>query len=442
MDNRSRLYLARYELAKSGASAGFRRALEDERLPGERLAIDGWTKVRRLLRHAHASVPYYRAVCDRAGIRPEDLLSPADYASVPVLTRDNVIRNFDALFAGARARASSRIVTTGGSSGTPVRVGHTRQVVREIPKWQMLSWWGLPAAADMATLYRRVPRSLVERFATALISWPQRVIQVDATRLGTAEIDSFITAVQRHRPALVHGYAGALDTVADALLARGVGPPRPRVVWSTAAPLTKVQETKIERAFGAPVCDQYGCSEAYFIAAECPRKQGLHVFADRVWVEFVDDVGRPVPDGEYGRVVITCLDETSFPLIRYANGDMGRWIRNACACGRGLPLMDKVKGRTSDRVVLPDGTVVSGEYLTTIFDDYTAEVSRFQVVQRKTGAIEVRAVLRDAAAAERVLGAARRELEARIGGQVPLELLSVPAINGERGKLQYVVREQ
>lgn len=443
MDTRSRLYLARYELAKSGALAGFRQALLRERETCEQIAGMAWGRVRQMLDHAYAHVPYYRDVLDRAGLRPADIRSPGDYAAIPVLTRADVVDNFDRLFAGDGARSSSRIVTTGGSSGTPLRIGHTRGVIREIPKWQMLSWWGLPAAANMATLYRRVPRSPAERLATTLVSWPQRVIQVDATRLNATEIDAFIGALDRHKPALIHGYAGALDTVSEAMLARGTPAPRPTVVWSTAAPLTKVQEAKIQRAFGAPVCDQYGCSEAYFIAAECPQKQGLHIFADRVWVEFVDDDGLPVPAGEYGRIVVTCLDETSFPLIRYANGDMGRAIEGSCTCGRGLPLMDKVRGRVSDRIVLPDGTVLAGEYLTTIFDDYTSEVSRFQVLQRKSGAIEVRVVIRDGIAdGDRVLNATRRELGARIAGQVPLDVMPVSEIKSERGKLQFVIREQ
>ncbi len=445
MDTRSRLHLARYDLFKPGAGAGFVAALENERRPAGTIAATAWSKVERLLAHAYEQVPYYRERLDRAGLRPEEICSPGRYAAVPVLGRDEVVANFDRLFAGERARRSSRIVTTGGSSGTPMRIGHTREAIREIPKWQMLSWWGLPTSADLATLYRRVPRSRAERIVTRLVSWPQRVIEVDATQLDAKEIEFFIAAIVRHRPALIHGYAGALDTVADALLQRGQTLPRPRVVWSTAAPLTRVQEAKIEQAFDAPVCDQYGCSELYFIAAECPHKQGLHVFADRVWIEFVDDAGVPVPEGEYGRVVITSLDETSFPLIRYANGDIGRSLPGPCRCGRGLPLIDKIRGRISDRIALPDGTVLAGEYLTTIFDDHTTEVSRFQVVQRAGGSIEVRVLFRGDVAdvgRRRVLDAVRHDLGRRISGKVPLDVTPVPEIRAERGKLQYVMREQ
>jgi phenylacetate-CoA ligase len=444
LDMRSRLHLARYTLFKPRAGAGLDRALRGERRPGEIIAAEAWTAVRRLVEHAHANVPFYRERFERVGLRPADIRSPHDYPALPVLTRADVIGNFERLFAGERARRTSRIAATGGSSGTPVRIGHTRRVVREIPKWQMLSWWGLPTSADMATLYRSVPRSRVERMVTRFVAWPQRVIEADATHLDAAEVERCISAIERHRPQLIHGYAGALDTVADALLQQGRPPPRPTVVWSTAAPLTQVQEAKIQRAFGAPVCDQYGCTEAYFIAAQCPSKRGLHVFADRVWVEFVDDAGLPVPDGEYGRVVITSLDETSFPLIRYVNGDIGRFLPGTCRCGRGLPLIDKVRGRISDRLVLPDGTVLAGEYLTTIFDDHTTEVSRFQVVQRASGAVEVRVLFVDGLVNARqlsVLDTVRRELSRRIAGKVPLEVASVPEIRGERGKLQFVVRE-
>lgn len=443
MDIYTLTYLLRYSLFKPGAMRAYREILANEQLTLDELKNLNWRKTSQLLHHAYHNVPYYQSKFNTIGLHPNDITAPEYFSQVPILTRDDVIANFDALFAKGACRTRSKTVTTGGSTGTPVKIGQQRNVIREAPKWQMLSWWGLSPATDMATLYRETPLTTLERLALAFVSWPRKVIRGDATNLSPSEMNAFITAFQKHQPKLLHGYAGALDAVASAILEKGISVPPPRVVWSTAAPLSKVQEETITRAFGAPVCDQYGCSEVYFIAAECPEKDGLHIFSDSKRVEFVDDESCPVSDGQYGRIVVTNLEDYCFPLIRYVNGDTGRALPGICSCGRSLPRMDKVSGRTSDRIVLPDGTILAGEYLTTIFDDWTAAVARFQVVQKRTGAIEVLVVFRDSATKrEQVLKEARMALTSRIGGQVTLNMKAVTEISAERGKLQYIIREQ
>ena len=436
-------YLFRYGIFKPGAMQAYRDALINEKLTPDELDNLNWKKTQKLLQHAHANVPYYRAKFKSIGLHPNDIKEPKNYNQVPILSRDNLIANYDALYAEGGCRSFSKVSTTGGSTGVPVKVGEHRKVIREVSKWQMLSWWGLSPATNMATIYRKTPITFLEKLALSFVNWPWKVIRGDASHLSKAEIEKFISAYRKLKPELLHGYAGALDTVANHLLHHEIFVPPPKVVWSTAAPLSKVQEETISKAFGAPICDQYGCSEVYFIAAECPVKDGLHIFSNSRRVEFVDDNDMPVPDMTYGRVIVTNLDEYCFPLIRYANGDMGRTISGRCPCGRNLPRIDKVRGRTSDRIVLPDGTVIAGEYLTQLFDDWTDEVARYQIVQTKAGTIEVRVVFRDSAKQmEEVLRMARFELAKRICNQVNLDVKTVADIPAERGKLQYIIREQ
>src|ERR1039457_6705143 len=102
-------------------------------------------------------------------------------------------------------------------------------------------------------------------------------------------IDQFLASVNRCRPALVQGYVGAVHALAERILGAGLRIHAPEAVTVTAAPLSAVQRALIERAFHAPVYDQYGCGEVFWLGAECDRRAGLHVFADSRHLEIIDE---------------------------------------------------------------------------------------------------------------------------------------------------------
>jgi phenylacetate-CoA ligase len=395
-----------------------------------------------LLTEAYKYVPWYRYKFDSADINVAEIRSEEQFQKVPTLKRSELSNNFQKFVSENIDLSDLKLSTTGGSTGHPLKIGMDPKAVREIPKWQMFSWWGLSPADNIASLYRGVPLYGSKKLIKDFIEWPQKVVHMDATNISTKTIEAFLKDYSEKKPKLIHGYVGALDAIADYLLKNRIQLPAPEVIWSTAAPITKIQENKISEAFGAPVCDQYGCSELYFIAAECSHKEGLHIFADSVKVEILDEKNRPVPKGEYGKIVVTNLNDTSFPLIRYENGDEGRLLDETCSCGLTLPLMDKVKGRVSDNIELHDGTILSGEYLTTIFDDYTDVVNQFQVIQHKTGDITVKIVSDSAArSVSNVIKKVETELQKRILHQVRLEFQVVDDIVQQRGKIQFIIKE-
>jgi len=222
---------------------------------------------------------------------------------------------------------------------------------------------------------------------------------------------------------------------------------RPKVVWTTSAPLSPVQRKLIEEAFGAPVCDEYGSCECRWIACQCAECKGLHVNVEHVHIEFADDANQPVPKGEYGRTLLTNLEDEVFPLIRYENNDRGRWLSEPCSCGHTLPCIDSVKGRESESFVLPSGKTINGEYLTTIFDATPDIVRGFRVIQHKDASITIEYIPADEVKV-RGEGEQRNVLQVlnafadRLGGEVPIEFKKVAEIPHDRGKLRFVVREK
>ncbi|MCG2590794.1 phenylacetate--CoA ligase family protein [Rhodohalobacter sulfatireducens] len=435
-------YLFRYSMAKPGALSQYRSSLQNQFLSKEHLVDIVWKKTRKLVDNAYQNVPWYKSKLDAKNISPDRIHTETQFREIPILTREELANNFQEFISNKIDAGDLKISTTGGSTGHPLKIGMDPKTVREVPKWQMLSWWGLSPLDNMASIYRGLPEKGIKKAAWNFIRWPQKILHMDATNITPDNIELFLSEYSSIKPRLVHGYVGGIEAIAEYIIDNNIEIQSPKVVWTTAAPISKIQEEKISEAFKAPVCDQYGCSELYFIAAECPQKNGLHIFSDSVKVEILDDNNDPVPNGKYGKIVISNLNEYSFPLIRYENGDRGRLLKQKCSCGLSLPLMDKVKGRMSDNIELPDDTILSGEYLTTIFDDYTDTVKQFQIVQHKRGDITVKVVpYKGSKTISNVVKSVEMELQKRIQNQVDLNFKIVDHVQQKRGKIQFIISE-
>jgi len=439
---KTKWFFFKYSLVKPNARAAFREALHNQYLPQEELENLSWSRTCSLLRYAYEHVPYYRDKFKHLGLHPSDITRSEHYRQVPILTRDDIRRNFDKLISLEARPKDLKLSTTGGSTGEPLKVYHEKKVVRSAMLWRVLDWWNLSPDVNVASIYRDLTPNWKSRLCDAVFWWPTKKVLLDVSHMNEDSINRFLLKYQQYKPLLVHAYVGALDHVSEYVLENGIELSPPNTIWSTCSPLTPTQERRIQKAFRAPVFDHYGCSEVYWLAAECPQKKGLHIFHDVVRVEFLDNNNIPVPHGELGCVAITDLLNRYFPLIRYLNGDMGRSLQKECSCGITLPLMDKVKGRISDTIRLPNGSIVAGEYLTTIFDDEPEVIHRFQVIQRKDYSIDILVVPNNAYPAyEQVLEQVQAKLSLQLKNAVSIRTTCVGSLPSQQGKLHFIRSE-
>ena len=155
----------------------------------------------------------------------------------------------------------------------------------------------------------------------------------------------------------------------------------------------------------------------------------------------MDENNCAVSTGEYGKTLLTNLEDMVFPMIRYENGDRGRWLNQTCSCGCALPLIDSVKGRESESFVLPSGKTINGEYLTTIFDGNPDIVRGFRVVQHKDLSITVEYIPAQEGI-DFVLQKIEEGFLKQLNNEVRLNFVAKNEISHDRGKLRFVVREK
>ena len=191
---------------------------------------------------------------------------------------------------------------------------------------------------------------------------------IDAHNLKEDDIAGIVRMINRYKPSHIHGYAISLSYFARKLREMNSHIVPLKAVSTTATVLKPNERILLETVFKCPVFDQYGCGECNSIAFECSAHTGMHIASEHCYVEFLRD-NEVVDVGEAGKIVITNLDNLIMPIIRYENGDYGKPSNEVCKCGRALPLIKSVGGRTRDLIQTKSGVRIFEYYFTHLLED-------------------------------------------------------------------------
>lgn len=428
------------ERLKGHRSVALRRELERSQWwSGDELQAHRIARLRDFLVRIGAEVPYYRNLFTRLRFDPRGVDSLASLQALPLLDKAAIRAHGVALKSGAAGPLTR--YNTGGSSGEPLIFYMDRQRKSHdvAAKWRATRWWGV----DIGDRELVVWGSPVELGAQdRLRQWRDALMRshlLPAFEMSAANLDRFVATIRRVRPAMLFGYPSSLSLIAQH--ARRLGQRMDdlgiRVAFVTSERLYDEQRQLIAEVFGCPVANGYGARDAGFIAHECPAGS-LHISAEDIVVETVLPDGRPTAPGEAGEIVVTHLCTPGFPFVRYRTGDVGALDSGRCACGRGLPLLRELQGRTTDFVVAADGTVMHGLALIYILRDMPG-VERFKVTQQTRQLTRVELVPSatfDRALVPRIVEGFRR----RLGAEVEVRVDLVTDIAAERsGKYRYIV---
>ncbi|ADJ28632.1 phenylacetate--CoA ligase family protein [Nitrosococcus watsonii] len=407
--------------------------------PADRLAEFQAARLQKLTKLAAQRVPYYRQLFAEAGVNPNDIRSPEDLPKLPFLTKDLIRANMDTLKAD---NASSLMrFNTGGSTGEPLifYLGKERVSHDVAAKWRATRWWGVDIGDPEVVVWG----SPVELGAqNRLRAWRDRLLRthlLSAFEMSERNLDYFVAEIRRLRPRMLFGYPSALAHIARHAWKRNISMNDlgVRVAFVTAERLYEDQRRDIETVFQCRVANGYGGRDAGFIAHHCPAGS-LHITAEDIVVELVDQAGRWVAAGEPGEVVITHLATKEFPFIRYRTGDVAVFNDQPCSCGRSLPVLKEIQGRTTDFIVAADGTVMHGLALIYVLRDLPG-IESFKIIQESK--VEIRVLLVPVGEYNQAIeDGIRRGFQGRLGKEVRVNVEPVTEILPERsGKFRYVI---
>jgi phenylacetate-CoA ligase len=401
------------------------------------LASRSADRLTRLIQTVYGRNPFYTQKFDAAGLHPSRLQLPADFATLPLTTKDELVADQRAFPPWGTNLTESldhytRYNQTSSTMGEPLRWLDTNE------SWQwMLDCWKAVYGAARVDARDRIffPFS----FGPFLGFWTafEAGCQVDAHCIpaGGMSSQARLALIDTLKPTVIcctPTYGLRLLEVASELRdgKADLESSSVRMLIVAGEPGGSVASTRqrLEHGWGARVIDHHGLTEVGPVSFECWESPGgLHVNEDEYVCEVLALGGdREVADGERGELVLTNLGRAASPLIRYRTGDVVIRRRGRCHCGRTFARLEGgILARVDDMVNVRGVNVYPSavEAIVRRFDEiaeYRATVGSNGALSELSLEIELSpGVGSDTAVTER-LGAALRDT---LGLTVPLRIV-------------------
>ena len=409
-------------LFRSNIIAHYKRLIKSEWYPEDLLQQLQFNKLINLIKHSNRCVPYYTKKFKEIGLLPQDIKDIDDIKLLPPLTREDVIE-YHKEMVDMRFQSSVRIAdnskrepgepisfarfrkhklvrnTSSGSTGTPTVFYENGSITSS--NWanelRMRNWYGInPGAKEMRMA--RISTEYMPKNRTLLMRkylWNQLVLP--GTNLSDADYKICYENIRKFRPKVFWGFTSALSGLAEYIQKNSEKLPGhcPDLVITWAAPLYEHEKKVLMSVFGCPVTNIYGAREVGHIAAICPHGT-FHINQESLLVE-TDDVDGDYGGKESGEILVTTLENTLMPFIRYRMGDVGRIASSDCSCGRSLQVLKDFLGRTGEIFITRDGRMISPNFwCRTFMNDRIAKAfKRFQVIYKRDGNISIKLVRKD-----------------------------------------------
>ena len=366
----------------------------------------------QLAGHALATVPFYRRSAAELRAITDKGFSEERWRRLPILRREDAQAAGDAIHTTALPAGHGPVgeIFTSGSTGRPLRAlrssmwgNYWRAITMRDHLWQRRDLDAkLAVIRDSTTGKYLYPEGGVGP------SWGNAEAALGGTGPAVSlnlneTLDHQVEWLVRQQPAYLLTLPSNAEALATHCRAAGVAIPSLRQVITIAEMLTPDARETVHDAWGVGISDIYSTREVGYLALQCPAGDGYHVQSEVTCVEVIDERGRPVKPGEVGRVIVTPLQNFAMPLLRYDVGDQAE-LGGPCSCGRKLPVLKRILGRTQRMIRLPSGErlfpLLSSGALRSLVA--SAPVKLFQLVQKSLDTLELRVVVeRDLTEGER-----------------------------------------
>lgn len=323
----------------------------EEMLSRDELEALQLNRLRETIAQAKKGIFYWDRLSD---IEPEDIKTLDDIKKLPFTTKDHLRENYPVGLLTEPVAKMVRLHVSSGTTGTPTAVLYTKK--------DLDTWADLMARCMYMVGIR--PWDIFQNLSGYGLFTGGLGIHYGAERLGCLTIPSGagnskrqIKLMKDFKVTAIHiipSYALHLATVFDEV---GVDPKslHLKIALIGAEPHTEEVRKRIEDIYNVKAYNSYGLSEMNGpgVAFECKEQNGMHIWEDAYFVEVINpETLEPVPEGEFGELVLTTLTREGMPLIRYRTRDITRIIPGECSCKRVHKRIDRIKGRSDDMFIL------------------------------------------------------------------------------------------
>jgi phenylacetate-CoA ligase len=311
-------------------------------------------RLRKLVAYLDERSSLSRERLAAAGVSAGSVERLADLKKLPFTRKTDLRDSYPFGMFCVGTKEVREIHASSGTTGNPTVVAYTKN---DIKLWSEVM-------ARCLTIAGATPDDVVQNAYGYGLFTGGLGVHYGALELGAAVVPMSSGGTKRQLK-LMHDFGATVLTctpsyslfMAEEAREMGIDPRKApvRIGILGAEPWTEGLRREIEAAWDMAALDIYGLSEIIGpgVAQECPEKRGLHIFSDVFLPEVIDPAtGEERPEGEDGELVITTLTKEAIPLLRYRTGDIVSISYEPCGCGRTLPRISKVKGRTDDMLII------------------------------------------------------------------------------------------
>ncbi len=408
----------------------YRAFLEESQWwPYEKLQAFQWEELMKLLKHAYENAPYWCSQFDKLEQKPPDIKTMEDFRRLPIIDKNTIRTHYNDLIA-SNYRGKTWRKSTGGSTGQPLHF----ECMADTYDWRVAdsrrgySWAGCEDGKKSAYIWGvaigKTP--VLTRLKVSLHHAFLRQRYYNSFVFTEEKMSAALRDMNRFKPEYIVGYTNPLYEFTKYVARSQMLKFKPQAIISAAEKLHEFQRDKIRAVFGCPVFNTYGSREFMLIASECEVHKGLHVNIENLVVEIIKDNGEPAKPGEMGDIVITDLHNYGMPFIRYKIGDMAVASNRLCSCGRGLPMIEDIVGRSLDMIRTPDGKHIPGEFFPHLMKEFRW-VKQFQVIQEDMDSLIIK-IMREGEMRDREFNIMKDEIAKVIGQKTVVDFQFVKDI--------------
>lgn len=299
--------------------------------------------------------PFYKQRLGECGITAESIKTLDDLRKIPFTTKQDLRDTYPFGIASVSLDKCVRLHSSSGTTGNPTVILHTQ---KDLDQWAN-------AVARCLHMVGLRPTDVFQNSSGYGMFTGGLGFQYGAEHLGMLTVPAAagntlrqIKFIKDFGTTALHAIPSYATRLFEVMQQEGIDPRKDTKLTTLiigAEPHSEEQRKKIEEMLGVKAYNSFGMSEMCGpgVAFECKEQNGLHIWEDYYIVEIVDpDTLEPVPDGEFGELVLTTINREAMPLLRYRTRDLTRVLPGECPCGRQHKRLDRMRGRSDDMIIL------------------------------------------------------------------------------------------
>jgi phenylacetate-CoA ligase len=360
-------------------------------MPIDQLRAMQLEKLQKIVTYEYERVPLFRRRCDEKGVKPRDIATLKDISKLPFMVKTDLRDEYPLGLTAAPMEEIVRFHCSSGTTGKPICLPNTKG---DIEVWseavaRCLAMYGISAKDVLQVTYG------YGLFTGGLgLHYGGEKLGAAVLPIGGGNTDKQLMLMRDLGVTTIACTPSYFLRIMDVAKRQGIDFRRDTKLRHGifgAEPWTDEMREKIERETGIIAHDIYGLTEISGpgVAGSCGQSKGLHIWEDHYYPEIIDpETLQPLPDGEEGELVFTTLDRFGTPMLRYRTRDLTRLYPDQCACGRTHRVMERIKARSDDMLIIHGVNLFPSQVETALLSVPEVE-PHYQIIITPTGTLDI-----------------------------------------------------